>query len=302
MGHPYLLSYPARGWTIRGGVNFRSSAREATNPRAALKEWIGLADRIHEAGGEVVVIPPPPTDPPLTGMIYAANHGAWFEHTGEFVVSNMYVSHRKDEAVHIQQFVRGELGWNTSRAEHVWEGQADIATLPGGRFILTWGVRTVREACADVEARLGDDAKTLRVQLRDPYFHGDTCLSMLGEKVLLVFPGALVEPDVDAVRELGVDVLEISEEDALAYACNALCIGERVLMPAGVSDGLQAQLGERGFDVQPIELTELFGKGGGGPRCLVNELRGVQTVPEKVTYAAQREELLALLDDYPESA
>lgn len=305
--HPYLLSYPAAGWRIRGGVNFRSREKAETSPRRAMTEWLALADAISDAGGEIAVVPPPEVDPPLTGMIYAANHGAWFRQSKTFLISKMFVEHRHDEAAHLETFLRSALGWKTEMAPHTWEGQADIATLPGNLYVLTWGVRTVREACTHVKERLGDAASIMCVKIRDPYFHGDTCMNMLhggnDQQLLLLFPGALVDITPEQIEEFaGVEVLEISERDALAYACNALCIGKRVLVPRGVSTRLLTELGERGFEVVEMSFDELFGKGGGGPRCLVNELRGLEPsdIPDEVKYAAQRDALYELRDTYSE--
>jgi hypothetical protein len=52
--------------------------------------------------------------------------------------------------------------------------------------------------------------------------------------------------------------------------------------------------------LEELELTELFGKGGGGPRCLVNELRGLVLTANAPDYGSRREELLELVDRYPE--
>ena len=69
-------------------------------------------------------------------------------------------------------------------------------------------------------------------------------------------------------------MLSIDEADCLGYAANSLCVNGTVLMPTGLSTGLRGNLVKRGFNLEELELGELFGKGGGGPRCLVNELRG----------------------------
>ena len=58
MGATFLMSYPAPTWHIRGGENFRSQGQGRTNPRAAMKEWLGLCDAITRAGGRILVMPP----------------------------------------------------------------------------------------------------------------------------------------------------------------------------------------------------------------------------------------------------
>lgn len=305
----FLVSYPPPGWRIRGGVNFRSEDRAATNPRAALSEWLKLADSIAGLGGVLAVMPPPDIEPPLTGLIYAANHGSFIPgDERRFIVSNMYVEHRKAEQDHIARFVENGLEIPVTRPEAVWEGQADVATLRTDRLVLTWGVRTVAAASDEYRRAIPDGVETLDVQLRDPWFHGDTCLSALtgagGQPLLLVHEGAFIDTTLGDLEEFlpDVDLIEVSKEDALNYACNALQIADTLLVPEGVSDDLLHRLSDRGLNIQPLSLGEVFGKGGGGPRCLVNVLRGLPAadIPHPVRYDTCRDEIAARVERYPE--
>jgi N-dimethylarginine dimethylaminohydrolase len=310
MGATFLMSYPAAQWQIRGGENFRSKARAATNPQAAMREWLTLCDAITRCGGHILVMPPPrDANPPLTGMMYTANSGAMFK-VGDrwtWLLPKMSVAHRQAEREHIRAFW-GEAGVPIDEAAAAWEGQADVATLPGNRFLLSWGVRSVRESLEPVRKLLPPGARVLEVRLRDPYFHGDTCLDAMttrgGDTVLLAFGGALVDKTIPELRTFAgdrVEVLPIDEDDALGYACNALCVDGTVLMPSGLSTGLRGHLLRRGFKIEELELPELFGKGGGGPRCLVNELRGFVLTADAPDYVSQRDHLYQLAERYPES-
>jgi N-dimethylarginine dimethylaminohydrolase len=305
----YLMSYPGPTWHIRGGENFRSKDREATNPRAAFNEWLGLCDAITRAGGRILVMPPP-SGTTMTGLIYTANSGMLFK-TGDdwtFMLSKMSVPHRQAEREHIRAFLR-EAGLPVIDAQHAWEGQADVTTLKGNRFILTWGVRSVRESLAEVRAHLPMGARVLEAEIREPFFHGDTCLDPVttrsGDMVLLAHGGALAGAGLPEMRTfLGTygEVLAVDEDDALHYACNALCVNGTLLAPGGLSASLRGTLVRRGIPVEEVQLPELFGKGGGGPRCLVNELRGFVLTDDAPSYVAKRDQLHALADSYPESA
>jgi N-dimethylarginine dimethylaminohydrolase len=310
MGATFLMSYPPAAWSIRGGENFRSQSRAATNPRAALKEWLKLCDAITHAGGRILIVEPPGETPPLTGLMYTANAGELF-HQGNgwmFMLSTMSVVHRKAERELLRRFLV-EAGVQCVDAQHVWEGQADVCPLAGNRFILTWGVRSVRDSIEDVRARLPTAARVLEVQLRDPFFHGDTCLNPLvnrgGDTILLAHAGALANRTLPELRNFvgpNIEVLPVEEADALGYACNALCVNGTVLVPTGLSVGLRANMVKRGFVVEELDLPELFGKGGGGPRCLVNQLRGFVISDDSPNYAVLRDSLHALADRYPETA
>lgn len=310
MGATFLMSYPGPSWTIRGGANFRSQERAPTNPRAAMQEWLGLCDAITRAGGTILVMPPKPATPPLSGMIYTANAGALFRKgdVGDFVVSQMAVNHRQDEHGQVSAFFR-EAGVAALQANQVWEGQADICSLAGSRYILTWGVRSVQKSVDEIRTHLPPGARTLALQLREPFFHGDTCLNPIknrvGDHVLLAHAGAFVDHSIQDVRDFVgsyAEVFPVDEDDALGYACNALSVDGTLLIPTGLSTALRGQLVRRGFTLQELELGELFGKGGGGPRCLVNELHGFVADREApTTYLGQRSRLQQLAESYPES-
>jgi N-dimethylarginine dimethylaminohydrolase len=308
MSAPLLMSYPSSDWQIRGGENFRSKERSETSPRAAMAEWLDLCDAITRIGGRILVMPPAESKPPFTGMIYTANSGALFrrEEGFSFMISKMAVSHRLAEHDSIASFLKG-VGLPTTRAAYTWEGQADITSLPGNRFLLTWGVRSVKESCDEVRKRLPPDSRVLEIQLRNPFFHGDTCLNPLtsrtGHTVLLAHEGALVDCNLAALSDFvgeDVEVFAVDEADALAYACNALSVEGTILAPTGLSADLRGQLVRRGFQLEELKLSELFGKGGGGPRCLANELYGFELAKDAPDYVSLRSRLQLLKENYPD--
>jgi N-dimethylarginine dimethylaminohydrolase len=292
----FLLSYPGPTWRIIGAGNFRSQSRAETDPRRALAEWVRLADALVSLGAELAVLPPPEHEPPLTGMVYTANAGQLFQ--ARFLLSHMVAAHRQEEGNFLGPFLSG-LGLRVERAEHPWEGQAELTTDGAGRYLLSWGVRSAPESAVEIGALLPAEAKILRVQIKPPFYHGDTCLGLFrhpeGRALLLVYPGALLgKTPADLERFFGpdVEVLPIQEQDALAYACNSLAVNGTVLVPRGLSAGLHEALRGRGFEILELGLDELFGKGGGGPRALVNNLGGF-SIPEQVRYSRLRDQITA---------
>jgi N-dimethylarginine dimethylaminohydrolase len=241
-------------------------------------------------------------------MVYTANAGQLFR-IGErsvYLLSSMTTKHRQSERDHVRAFAAA-AGLEVQVAQHAWEGQADLQSIGGNRYIATWGVRSVRESLEDVRPLLPPSARLLDVQICDPFFHGDVCLNPIanraGDVTLLAHAGAFVSTGIEAVRHFAggsVDVLGVDRDDAVAYACNSLCVAGTLLVPSGVSAGLRGQLVRRGFTVEDLDLPELLGKGGGGPRCLVNELRGLVLQPGAPDYASRRDDLVAEIDKYPE--
>jgi N-dimethylarginine dimethylaminohydrolase len=290
-------------------VNYKSRDRPAINPRRALQEWLELAEAIEAAGAEVAVLEPPPA-PLLTGLMYTANAG-WLRTAApvpRFRLANLSVAHRRLEGPVVRAALSG-FGWELEASQSVWEGQADMCSLPPGTeqapLILTYGVRSTRASIDEVAAALPPGRSFHASRLREPFFHGDTCMDPLAAPrgpVWVVFPGAFAsDEEYRAARRFASDsaeVLEISEADALAYACNTLPVGEQLLLPTGLSARFLEAVASFGYRTRELDFGELFGKGGGGPRCLVNHLRGLAAAPPTSRYAARRAELKERVSSY----
>ncbi|MHB8419115.1 MAG: dimethylarginine dimethylaminohydrolase family protein [Myxococcales bacterium] len=308
MSHGYLMSPPPRGWHIRGGSNYKSKGRPAVNPQRALVEWLALADAIESAGGRVAVLEPS-EEPLLTGLMYTANAG-WLRSGGPapvFRLAQVSVEHRQAERP-VLEAALAAAGFRTERAAAVWEGQADMCHLPD-RVILSYGVRSVRESVDEVAAALPPGTPFHAARLREPYFHGDTCMDPLAGPrgpLWLAYPGAFADAaEYQVARRFAssaAEVVEVSEEDALAYGCNSLPVGGALLAPSGLSKRFKDVVRAQGYELRELDMGELFGKGGGGPRCLVNELRGLPEIPTSLSYQRARPALAARLPGYPTRA
>ncbi len=63
--------------------------------------------------------------------------------------------------------------------------------------------------------------------------------------------------------------IAVREEDAVAFACNAVNLGKTIVMNC-ISAGLEDELRDRGFEVVQVRLDE-FLKAGGAAKCLGDE-------------------------------
>ncbi len=305
MARVFLLSPPPPGWRITGGANYKSSGRPAVDPHKAIEEWLALADALLACGAEVCVLPPPEPPALLSGLMYTANAG-WLVTADRFKVAKLSVAHRRGEQGYLGDVLPGLLGLAVEESTATWEGQADMCTLGPSSLILSYGVRSVFESVAEVQGMLPSGIRTQAARLREPFFHGDTCMDVIetsSGRAWLVFPGAFASGEnyleVRAFAEREAEVLEISERDALAYACNSLSLGRILLAPQGLSAELTGRLIARGVELHPLDFGELFGKGGGGPRCLVNELRGLEQPPPGTSYREKRTQLVSAAEAYP---
>jgi len=100
------------------------------------------------------------------------------------------------------------------------------------------------------------------------FYHLDTCLCPLSGGELLYFPEAFDSYGQMAIAERVSDGLRlaVSEDEALKFACNAICIGKHIVLPVGCP-ATQAWLHTRGYDTHTVHLDE-FMKSGGSAKCL----------------------------------
>ena len=120
----------------------------------------------------------------------------------------------------------------------------------------------------------------LPLELRlEAFYHGDTCVTAFGpnRRFVLAYLDALSVPSQELLRErLGDRLLPLAEDDAAIYAANAFRLrtaqGERLFLPAGVSDRLQDELRSRGVAPDLVDVSEFWTKGGGSVKCMIGDL------------------------------
>ena len=113
----------------------------------------------------------------------------------------------------------------------------------------------------------------------EAHYHGDTVLCAFGpgRRLLLAYRAGLSPASWTRLLGLfGNAVIELSDADAARYAANSFGLaagGESVLvMPAGVSDRLLAQVHERGVTPMTVDVSEFLKKGGGSVKCMIGDL------------------------------
>jgi lysine-ketoglutarate reductase/saccharopine dehydrogenase-like protein (TIGR00300 family) len=149
-----------------------------------------------------------------------------------------------------------------------FEGAGDALLDREGRFLWAgYGFRTELDAHSYVSRWL--DVEVLSLRLMDErFYHLDTCFCPLTDGYLLYYPPAfdaysnrLIEMRVPAEKRI-----EVEEQDAVNFACNAVNIDRLVLMNRA-SESLKQRLKAVGFEVKETPLTE-FLKAGGAAKCL----------------------------------
>jgi N-dimethylarginine dimethylaminohydrolase len=309
-------------FSIRGGANPHTRTALGRKKRVrrdvAIEQWHRFAARLVDLGVAVYAVPP---DPSWPGLVYPANAGVLFPleeplplGAKRFVLSNLIASRSGEQSTY-RAFLES-LGLPTVSMRSRFEGEADF--FPAGddlylfthgaivrqRFAPRWGIPPwvrrygFRSELAALEElrRFVPDREVLALELRlEAFYHGDTCLAAFGagRRFVLAYLDALTPASRDALRaRLRDRLLTLSESDAALYAANAFRLsttdGERLFLPAGVSERLQHALRDRGVTPELVDVSEFWSKGGGSVKCMIGDL-GPADVAETAAIAAFRD-------------
>ena len=186
-----------------------------------------------------------------------------------------------------------------------FEGEGDALFQPG--LPLLWagyGVRTALET----HVRLAElfEIEVVSLRLVDPrFYHLDTCFAPLPGGRLMYYPAAF---DTRSQAEIETRIpashrLEVSDADAMGFACNVLRVDDRLFLNSA-SPELRDALARWGFEARVHPVDE-FLKAGGGVKCLslildqleVPHAQGQPITPGSPIRAAQIELVGHLLDD-----
>ncbi|MER5649532.1 dimethylargininase [Streptosporangium sp. NPDC002524] len=263
MTRHYLMCRPDH-FAVEYAINPWMHPESGADRELAIRQWEALRSAYEELGHRVSLIDPVEG---LPDMVFAANgalvvdgrvYGARFTHPQRAAEGPAYLRWFVD---HGYERVRDAAFTN--------EGEGDFLTLD--HLVLAGtGFRTDITAHKEAQEFLGRPVVTL--QLVDPrFYHLDTALFPLNGHNVAYFPGAFSPGSQEVLRNLFPDAVVASEDDAAVLGLNAVSDGVNVVINAEAAD-LQLELKRRGFEVIPVDLSELR-KAGGGPKCCTLEIR-----------------------------
>ncbi len=296
---PAVLMTDPRHFAIKGGANPHTRLADNTlkvvEIARAWPQWHRYVDKLLDAGVDVYVID---ATAELTGMVFAANAGFLDGRLEDrapadkiFYPSHFTAKHRVGESALFAQFME-QFGITVADYPDDWrfEGEADAFPVGRGeetRWIFTWGFRSDEHVADWLEDEVVD-APFVRLKLTDPkYYHGDCLVCDLGGP-LLGWLGGLDDDARDRLRaELGERLIEMNDAQAADFIGNSFYVEtatERLLYtPAELGDGLRERIEAEGVRVIPVDISEFFGKGGGGPKCMVFNLGEVDPEDPRLT-------------------
>ncbi len=197
-------------------------------------------------------------------MVFTANAG--IVAGSRFVPANFRYEERQPEAPLFTEWFEAR-GYEVVPIEldRHWEGEGDVLEVDGRVFAAS-GTRTEAAALDALDAILG--VETVRLELVDPrFYHLDTCFFPIEARRAMFVPDAFSEASRARLAAAFDDLIEVPMEDALRFACNALRVGDTVVLNSGC-DRTVAALERRGYRCVSTPTDE-FLKAGGSVKCLV---------------------------------
>lgn len=209
-----------------------------------------------------------PAHPAVPDLVFTANAG--LVHGRTLIRSNFRYPQRRREEPLIERYFR-RRGYRIRRLgpQHRFEGEGDALWL-GSSLII--GFRFRSEAPVHEELAEILKAEVLPVELADSrFYHLDTCFCPLPGGAVLWYPKAFDRYGRRVIERQAAELIAVSERDAARFACNAVVVGDSIVIQAGASGTLVKALTRRGLRVYALDLSE-FLKAGGSAKCLVLQL------------------------------
>lgn len=252
-----LLVSDAAHFRVDYEINPYMHAEVQPDPAAAVIEHEAIMAAHVTAGRKVEYLPSAPECP---DMVFAAN--AALVRGGRAVLA-CPPPERKAEMPYFQGWLT-EHGYETIETPYAFSGQGDALAF-GDLLLAGYGHRTDRRVHAILARELGYEVVPLRT-IGPRWYDLDLTVAVIAESQTLAYcPQALDAPSRRRLRGLGVDLIEVSTDEAERFALNLVSDGTTVTMTRGVPRLADALRG-RGLRVVELDTTELA-KGGGGVRC-----------------------------------
>jgi N-dimethylarginine dimethylaminohydrolase len=237
------------------------------------RQWRALHDTLRDLGVAIERLEPVAG---LPDLVFTANAGLVFHN--RFISSRFRYGVRQGETPHFERWAR-EHGFvvETLPAGMNFEGAGD-ALFCGETLFAGYRFRSDARSHQWIGEALG--VEVLPLELVDPrFYHLDTCFCPLAPDAALYYPGAFDDYGRSVLNDRVAHLITVSAEEAVTFSCNAVVVGRTVIMNEETPK-LACALGDAGYTVRPLRLTE-FIKAGGSAKCLTLRLDGEEAAAWK---------------------
>lgn len=258
-----LLVCPPDFFGIEYEINPWMRLSNRVNHERAVSQWHTLMNVLEQDAGVTLERMTPISG--LPDLVFTANAGVVVGQTA--VVSRFRYSERRREEAHFEQWFR-QHGYEVLILESRlhFEGAGDLLG-----FLDYWFGGYRQRSNIRVFPLLSEHfhREIIPLELVDGrFYHLDTCFCPLSNGELLYFPAAFDIYGQTAIAERVPDQLcfAVPEDEAVKFACNAVCVGKHVVLPTECPT-TERWLRQRGYETHPVQLDE-FMKSGGAAKCL----------------------------------
>jgi N-dimethylarginine dimethylaminohydrolase len=236
------------------------------NRELAAKQWQTLYDTLVQMADIKLIAPVAG----LPDMVFTANAGLVHRHK-EAIISTFRHLERQGESSHYHQFF-ADAGYQIKHIPEnvIFEGAGDALFDNSGELWFGSGPRS--DAAAITEIADAFQVIVNPLELIDPrWYHLDTAFCPLSDGYALAYKKAFSAASAATIQhQLGNKVIWVSDEDAINFACNAVCMDHEVILYRA-SDALKEILTRYNFSVIEIDVSE-FMKSGGSCKCMTLEI------------------------------
>ena len=260
------------GFDVKYAINPYMEGRIGdVDKKLATSEWEKLKEAYEDLGLYVHEVP---GDARFPDMVFCANQSLpniTKDGTKQVVMSVMHTEQRKGEIPVIQK-VYEDSSYHIIHLDESkftdFEGMGDAIWHFKKRLI--WGGYGFRSTI-DVYEHISKTFSTPVIALElvdDKFYHLDTCLCVLNEETVLIYPKAFTEDGLAKIRTLVPNVIEANQhESEHLFVCNATCPdGKNVFIQKGCIKA-NAALEKAGFIVHEFDTKEYL-KSGGSVFCM----------------------------------
>jgi N-dimethylarginine dimethylaminohydrolase len=265
--HVFLMC-PPEYFTVAYIINpwMHGNLRKIDNA-VAKQQWRSLYDTLTDVATVRLVLPQPSSP----DMVFTANAG--LAKGRDFIVSRFrYPERQYEEPYFADWFMDRGYEVTLMPRDLPFEGAGDALFDRGDSCLwMAHGHRSLSTAREVLAQRLGIEVVAMKL-VDQRFYHLDTCFCPLEGGYTMYYPPAF---DDDSRRLIEARVpqskrIAVSEEDALAFACNAVNIDSTVVVNRASAAFVKA-LAKHGFEVVQTPLSE-FMKAGGSAKCLTLRL------------------------------
>lgn len=253
---------PPDYYGIEYEINPWMSLRHPADSAGARVQWQALYDVLTTALHVRVDLLDPV--PGLPDLVFTANAGLVAQQ--RFIASRFLHPERQGEQPIYEAWFRARsYAIDVVPTDTCFEGEGDALWL-GDTLFAGYRIRSDIRSHQLVAERLG--VRVLSLELVDSrFYHLDTCFCPLDARRALYYPPAFDDYGRRVIEQFVPEPVEVDDADAVKFACNAVVVGQDVVVQAGC-DALERALDRFGFVPHPVDLSE-FHKAGGSAKCLV---------------------------------